>query len=239
LPTLAPPPLAAPWGKAYFAEVGGLMDSVRSRMIAAVKARLPGHATGDALDAIGRDRQLIRADAESDAAYSARLLAAWDTWAQAGSHVGLLKAIALLGLPVGATGATIVQQNGIYSQLVGGGLVRGALQTCVNFKDLTGAVTARPGWMFEGRDTFWSEFGLLFPADVPGLTVGSTLAGRLNDVVRKWRPARIYVGAWVLVSGRTLGWPLGSRTLATEPALGGNVVRYLPPPGGNQIGYTP
>jgi hypothetical protein len=255
LPSVAPPWLARAVGAAYFRVVGGVMDSVRQRLVEAAKVRMPSFAAAmgasDALEAIGRDRLLPRGAAESDIPYALRLVGAWDTWGGdntpltgkgggAGAHLGLLNALALLGLPTGPTGATIVQQNGRYAQLDGDGLlVLGDLMTCINRQDLTGAVNARPGWTFEGRDNFYSEFGMVFPADVPALTAGSVLAAQLEAAAARWKPGKaVYVGAWVIEAGRTLGWPTG-RTLGTDPNLGGNTIRYLPPAGGNRIGYTP
>jgi hypothetical protein len=152
----------------------------------------------------------------------------------------MLNALALLGLPTGTSGMTIVQQNGRYTQLVSGALTLGTLMSCINRVNLAGTVPGNlKGWTFEGRDLFFSEFGIVFPADVAALTVGSVLASQLNDAVRKWKPGKaVYVGCWVIVAGKTLGWPAGARTLATDGNLGGNTIRYIPPAGGNQIGYS-
>jgi hypothetical protein len=247
---------AAPWlaqtvGYPYWQKIGLLFDSVRDRIVQGVKVRWAGFAPTDALDEIGRDRQLPRSSGEGDVAYAVRLVKAWTTWGGdntpltgtgggAGSHLALLNALALLGLPTGTTGATIVQQNGRYAQLVAGVLTYGTLMNCINRQDLTGAVPGNlKGWTFEGRDQFYSEFGIVFPADVAALTVGSVLASQVNAVARKWKPGKaIYVGCWVIATGRTLGWPTG-RTLGTDPNLGGNVIRYIPPPEGNRIGYSP
>lgn len=245
------PWLAGPVGSAYWTKVGALFDQVRDRLVLALLARFPTYAPTDALNEIGRDRKLPRHTGESDAAYATRLRAAWTIWGQdntpltgigggGGSHLAMLNALAGLGLPTGATGMTIVQQNGRDSQLVSGALSLGTLMSCVNRQNLLGAVPGNlPGWTFEGRDTFWSEFGILFPVDVAGLTSGSLLHQQINVEVMKWKPAKgVFVGTWVIQTGRTLGWPTG-RTLGTDPNLGGNVIRYLPPPGGNRIGYSP
>lgn len=249
LPTIAPPWLGPEAGDDYWTQVGVVFDSVRTRAITAGKARFPSFAPTDALDAIGADRKLPRGAGETNADYAARLRAAWETWGGddtpltgvgggAGTHLAMLRALALLGLPVGVDGVTIVQQNGWFSQLVDDLVVISPLMDCINRTDLSGAVNPRPGWTFEGRDNFYSEFGLLFPVDVPALTVGSQLALSLFDTVNKWRPAKaLFIGTWV-IEGITLGWPTG-RTLGTDPVLGGNVIRYLPPAGGNRIGYYP
>jgi hypothetical protein len=250
LPAIAPPWLARGNGELFFQQVGTVFDSVRDRAVDATRARFPGFGAGASLDEIGRDRQLPRGDAEADEDYAARLLDAWAIWGGdntpltgegggAGAHLSLLRALALLGLPDGTDGMTIVQQNGRTAQLVSDALSLDVAENCINRQNLTGSITVRPGWTFEGRDTFYSEFGLVFPVDVPTLTAGSQLAASLNATVRKWKPSKaLFVGTWVIESGLTLGWPTG-RTLGGDPDLGGNVIRYIPPPEGNRIGYTP
>lgn len=249
LPKTLPGPLQGPNGKKYFRAVGRRMDSLVQLFREAVLARLPNTAPSDALPEIGQERGLPKGSGESNAAWSARLVDAWDAWGGddsvgggGGSHFGMLKQIALLGLPTGTTGVTIVQQNGRYSQLDGSGnLVIGTLMNCVNRMDLTGVVNSRAGWTFEGRDNFYSEFGIVFPADVGALRAGTATAAKLNEVVEKWRPAKaLYVGCWVIQTGRTLGWPTG-RTCGTDPNLGGNTIYFIPGSRGDhtRIGYSP
>lgn len=193
---------------------------------------------------------------ETDTAYAARLLDAWKIWGgddtpvtgkggPAGSHLGILNALKAAGFPTGSTGATIVQYNGTYSQLDGSGnLVFGDLMQCIHRADLTGALTSPRGWMFDALDSqirtgetsgpaHWASFGVVFPADVSGLdnTYGNAKKSVLNETVRRWRPAKAwYRGAWVVVgSAKPLGWPVPSRTLVTEPALGTGTVRFIDP----------
>lgn len=256
-PLIVPGWLRGLWGKRYFTALGKRMDALAQSWREAVLARLPGTVNGvniapsKALDLIGEERGLPRATAEADPAYAARLENAWDAWqgdnvpltgvgGGGGSHLGMLLNLALLGLPTGTSGITIVQQNGRYSQLVAGALSLGALMTCINRQNLTGAVPGNlPGWTFEGRDNFWPEFGIVFPADVAALTVGSTLAASLNAVVNKWKPGgKLFIGTWVITAGHLLGWPTG-RVFGSVGNLGGNTMRYIPPAEGNQIGYLP
>jgi hypothetical protein len=243
LPSIAPPWLQGPIGKKFWQSVGQVMDAHRARITDGTKARFPGYAATDSLDAIGADRQLPRALGESDEDYAARLEAAWTTWGEhpeegggAGSHLALLRQLAAHGFVMGATGTTIVQQNGRYSQLDGSGdLVLGTLMECVNRMDLTGAVPGdTPGWTFDGRPDFYSMFGILFP-DNQGFELPL-----LNRLVEKWKPAKaLYIGAWRIVTGTLLGWPPTGRTLGTEPNLGGNSMLYhLPASGDNRIGYS-
>jgi broad specificity phosphatase PhoE len=239
LPKTLPPWLRGPWGTKFHASVGKRMDVIVERYRQAGFTRLPllAAANGDdeALAEIGHDRQLPRGPGESAEAYGDRLWRAWEAWAGdntpgtgvgggAGSHLGMLNAIAAAGMPTGPTGATIVQQNGRWAQLdVGGNLVLGTLMDCVNRMDLTDTVNPRPGWTFEGRPNFYSAFGIVFPEPA---TIDTAA---LNGAVAKWKPSKaLYIGAWVIgAASQTLGWPTG-RTLGTEPNLGGNTVTFYP-----------
>lgn len=197
-------------------------------------------SNSEALNEIGDDRQLPRGVGESDYAYAPRLKGAWETWTKAGSHHGMLLALKHAGLPGGSTGVTIVQHNGRYAQLDGSdALVLGDLLICINRCDLLGAnIGTLRGWMDDWRDHFYSYFAIVLPADVASLTAGSALAARVHAVAKKWRPAKThYVGVFVLVAGRMLGWPLTGQ-MSTMGNLGTHTVRYLRPPGGPGIGYT-
>lgn len=247
LPRIIPPPMRGPWGQRFGEAVGGRMDAIAQRFREAVFARFPRLAASDALDAIGRDRLLPRGSGEADDAYAARLENAWALWGGdntplsgkgggAGAHLGMLLAIKTAGIATGPNGATIVQQNGRYAQLdANGELVLGTLMNCVNRVNLLGAIESRAGWTFDGRDNFYSVFGIVFPQNT------LVVAARLNEAVEKWKPSKaLYAGAWVLQSGSLLGWPAGGRTLGTEPVLGGNVALYIYPPRGHDelLGYS-
>jgi hypothetical protein len=251
-----------PWfgedGRLMMEAAGERLDAVAQLLRDALAARLPEKAPADALPYIGQDRQLPQGPAESNSAYATRLRNAWEIWGGdntpltgkgggAGSNLGILNALKAAGYPTGATGATIVQQVGRvsgpnpeknrgYAQLDGSGnLVLGALMTCVNRQDLTGAVNPRPGWTFNQLDNFWSVFGLVFP------TTTTVNAAEINAIVKKWRPAKaLFIGTWVITAGRLLGWPTG-RTLGTDPNLGGNTRTFYPGPDGEDTlgGYYP
>jgi hypothetical protein len=230
LPRLLHPPLRGPWADKYLGAVGGQMDALIERFRSAVLARFPNAAlaASDALDEIGKARKLPRGDGESDESYADRLYHAWEAWGGdntpltgvgggAGSHLGVLNALRAAGIPTGPTGATIVQQNGRYAQLdLLGNLVLGDLMNCVNRQTLDGSTLTRPGWVFDGRDNFYSVFGIVFdPA-------------ALNTAVEQWRPSKaLYIGAWIIRSGNILGWPPG-RTLGSGGTLGGNVSTFIP-----------
>jgi hypothetical protein len=213
LPRRLPPPFGAS-GRALAAAFGQRLDTLVDLFREAVHARLPGLCPADALPLIGTERSLPQAVGETDADYATRLKGAWDIWAGdntpvtgtgggGGSPLGLLNALKAAGFPTGATGATIVYQNGRYAQLdAGGEVVLGTLMVCANRVNLLGAVQARPGWTFNTNDNFHSIFGILFPVAT------TVVAGTINSIVVKWRPGKaLFVGTWVLTSGRLWGWP--------------------------------
>jgi hypothetical protein len=238
LQTQGPSWILDPNGKALAKTTGAAYDVERDRILQAVLKRFPTAgqldtdpasatfgqlliAPDDALEQIGDDRMLRRGVGETSASYAARLLGAWDTWPLAGSHYGILRALALAGY----VDPIIVQDNGRWSRLTGStgtiaDLTIGSLMGCKNR-------SAHPGWFFDYVTTFYSRFGIVFEADASNL---QTLSGQaiLNEIVSEWGPERIFVGTWVaLAGGKLLGWPL-SRVLGGGETLGGNSVRFIP-----------
>jgi len=233
LQTQGPSWILGPQGKALARTTGAAYDAQRDRILQAVLARFPTAgqldtsgqlqiAPSDALDEIGADRQLPRGPGESDAAYAARLQAAWDIWPFAGSHYGVLRALK----GAGYVGAITVQDNGRWGQLTGSAgtiadLTLGSLMTC---KDRT---NNPPGWTFDPRTYFYSRMGLVFAATAANL---ESVSGQaiLNALVNEWRPAgTAFVGTWVILAGNVLGWPL-ARALGGGENLGGDSVRFIP-----------
>lgn len=245
VPRRLPPPFGDD-GRALGAAFGQRLDMLVRLFREAVHARLPSLCPDDALPYIGTERGLPKGQGETSSAYNARLKDAWTIWGGddtpitgvgggGGSHLGMLNALKSAGFPTGSTGATIVQQNGRYSQLdSAGALVLGTLMTCESRQNLAGAVQARPGWTFGPLDNFHSVFGLLFPA---ATTVD---AGVINSIVEKWRPAKaLFFGTWVITAGRVWGWPLDGEW--GDGVWGGNTVAFHPGPNGEAtlFGYYP
>ncbi len=153
-------------GEKWWGAVGRFFDDYVSRVKQAAKADAPSLGAADGLDDIGDDRLLPRGPSESEASYRARLKDAFDKWALAGAHKGLLLELKAMGFPMGTDGAHIVQYNGRYTYLDSNDdLVVGNLMNCVNRPDLTGAINPQPGWVFDAPDTLWSKFGILFPKE--------------------------------------------------------------------------
>lgn len=236
LPGQGPDWLMGPNGQALKAALGAELDYHEDRVRWGVRARFPtkgsadkatggiGPAPDDALAQIGFDRMLRRGPGELSGAYAARLQNAWDAWAFAGSHYGLLRALQIAGY----ADMKVVQQNGRYAYLSGtagdlSDLSFGSLMTCATRAWL-------PGWTFDWRDEFYSQFGLVFTSYAENISE-SNESGQaiLNEIVREWKPAKAYyAGAWVIRSGMLLGWPT-ERTLGTDPNLGGNDTYCIKP----------
>ncbi len=216
LPKFAPTWLQAQWGAAMLATIGGELDDQRELMTAATRARFPGDAPADALPRIGDDRLLERGSGESDLAYAARLIAAWDAWALAGSRRAILLQLKIAGF----TGMYLMQRNGRRSSLDGSDNL---------------VMTPGPGWAWDYRGPEWfNQFGVVFGVDVPSLTYVSGVlsddATKLNRIVHRWKQGRaMFMGTWILESGQLWGWPL-SRTWGGVGVLwGSGVSRFIPP----------
>lgn len=203
-------------------DLGSEKDIQFERARQAVLSNNPTTCPPDALDTIGQERQLPRATTEvsdgggpNDQAYAARLLAAWDTWALAGSHGALLQALARAGFPTGDPGgAHVMQRIKLYSWLAANVPTFGS----------------HPTWMFDGSGTsVWNQFGIIFGADVAGLTVGSASAKTLNGLAAAWKPGKArFMGTWIVLSGAVWGWPVGATWGSAGRTWGGSV-RYVPP----------
>lgn len=183
----------------------------------------------DALGFIGQERQLPQAAGESTANYRERLRVCWDRadgWSFAGSHGSLLFALERAGFPQGTpNGAHIMQRINLYSWLAAGAAGDPSRIT----------FGTHPIWTFDGSPpSVWNQFGLVFGADVVGLTVGSDMAKTLNGLVATWKPAKArFMGTQVVVAGPTWDWPIGvawndvGRNWGDGITTG--VTRFIPP----------
>lgn len=82
---VAPPFLQGPWATAWLTAQGQGMDAIQARLYAARRMSLPGVGDASALPYLGLDRVLTQGANESNAAFGARLSAAFDTWQRAGN----------------------------------------------------------------------------------------------------------------------------------------------------------
>jgi hypothetical protein len=246
------------WGTKFWKSIGKVLDSQNDLLRDAQSVRTPDGAVelgmADALDRQGDDRLLPRggttptATDESDAAYAARLKAAWTTWGQdpedgggAGSVFGILSQLKLAGFPIepsGAnltSGAVLVNHNGRLFQLYQDALnIAGTTDVCINRQNIDGSVSGTlNGFTLDARDQFYSRWCLLFLEDVASLTDTDCPAkARLNQICRRWKSASaIYVGAAIVPADTFLwGWPLGATWGAWRATWGtGTTARFINP----------
>lgn len=95
---ISPPWLLRTWGDPLIATFGDAQDEHHARTKAAVKARYPLQAPLDAVSRIGDDRGLSQAWSGHDAretydAWRLRLSDAWALWMDAGTDLGILRAL--------------------------------------------------------------------------------------------------------------------------------------------------
>ena len=90
---LTPAFLSGRFGQAWYQAHGQIVELSAVHVRDAIKARFPATAETDAKDAIGEDRILPRAPAETDAAFQTVLEGAHDLWARAGTHQGIVNAL--------------------------------------------------------------------------------------------------------------------------------------------------
>lgn len=90
LTKLVPPWLQRAAGSLFLGAHGDALDELVAKAKDATKAGFVGLAPSDALPYHGLERLLPRWPTETDAEHRARLVAAWDTWATAGTSDGPL-----------------------------------------------------------------------------------------------------------------------------------------------------
>lgn len=187
---LAPTALLGPAGRALQGGLGDVKDSLVAATKAAVKARLPLLAPRGALDLLGAERCMVRGVAETDAAFAARVAAAWTSLAQHGSAQGVLQQLYAMA-PSART----------YDLIYG--------QTVVQI-DSAGTITTST---IGAAGTAWHHVGLVFPvaAQAPAQTAQNSEVDAIRQLMRLWLPAFCVLDAiTVIVSGNT--WSLPART---------------------------
>jgi hypothetical protein len=195
--SLVPTTHQRPTGQAFQGALGDVEDSFIDRAKQAVKARFPLLAPPDALDAIGVERQIPRGPGEANAAYAARLVAAFETWPNAGTPYGMLRAFY-------ATGYT----NVVLAQ------VRGGKQYTL---DASGAlvISSAGSWTptYVG-DPFWNTFDAIFAPPLPASWVSggapastSNEANFIRSIIRLWKPSYARARRIIIETGPLWGFP--------------------------------
>lgn len=96
----APTFLSGRWGTAWLSSMGSAKNVSVDAAIAAVNCRFIANSSispDDALVAVGHDRGLEQVPGETNDAYRARLVDAWNAYQWAGTKKGLLDQLAIVG----------------------------------------------------------------------------------------------------------------------------------------------
>ena len=86
-------------GLAWHTALGGAQDAEMALLRVAALARLPTYCPDDGLDLLGQAYALPRYPSEANAAYRARLAAAFPTWAKAGTVQAIIDQLVAFGIP--------------------------------------------------------------------------------------------------------------------------------------------
>ena len=94
----APPWLLGEWGEKFLAVIGDAKEAQSELAREAVKARMSELAPADALVRIGADRMVLQAPGETDTAFRARLLTAFEIAHARGTEQGIKDLLGAAGM---------------------------------------------------------------------------------------------------------------------------------------------
>lgn len=192
---------------------GVAIDAVGAWAQQGVRARWPSEAPSDALGHIGNDRNIERGPSQSDAGYGEQLRQAFDTWRLAGNGATILKQLRAYFAPGGGPPMRAVSDRNIWHEIDSGtGAVTRTKVTPDNWVwDAFHGVANRwrRGWvivdvssMFTidrwGDPGDWGDGGV-WGSDAPYDTLVSW-----RNIIKKWKPAHIYVPTVILSFDPTL-----------------------------------
>ena len=179
---IVPPRFKFPNSQTIEGVYGAEKDTEAERARAqGILPNLPGTAPPDALPIIAAERQLRRASSDTDTSFGEYLRTAWDTQYRSGLHRRVLEELDRAGFPMGdPDGAHVMQRYKRYSWLTASGGL---------FTEGT-----HPVWTFDGAPlTLNTQWGLVFGADVVGLSDGTPSAETLNDICDRLGPQKVRV----------------------------------------------
>ena len=94
---ISPPWLRGVRGASFISGLGTALDESTALTITGILARFADRAPEDALIFLGTERALIRYSGESNDAFRARVLGAWDFWQWAGTEYGMRRWLKVAG----------------------------------------------------------------------------------------------------------------------------------------------
>jgi hypothetical protein len=211
---LTPSWLRQPKGAAFMRALGDSRDWMADRVRQSVLSRFFLHATRDALNYGGTERQLIRAPADTDAQFAERLRIAWDTWKWAGTPFGILSEMKASGYP----DVSLVIALGKRYRLDTDG-------TLLTTDGDTGTFTFTTG--------FWNEFRVVFdalPAHWSGVVPSSTSeeANKVRGIIKRWKPGHAIFDGIVILNGQNV-WGYGGLTWGQASLTWGSTATYWLP----------
>lgn len=228
---LTPSPLRGPNGERWASGLGAAKDDLVARAKQAVYLGGVSDDTGrgretptDGLAYLGRDTDIARLPAESNADYRARLALAWETHGWAGTAYGIAYALSLTGLKLTGT-RTVAQAEW---SLVPDGLT--GLWSRFWLYVWTGAL--RVGRFTSGP---WAQIGgaassialtTIGSFAIGTGTIGSTLStADLREIrltLAKWKSSRDRVPSMTITNGNVIGMP--GLTIGSGWAIGGSQI---------------
>lgn len=178
--SLCPPRLkTGEWERRFVTVCGELLNMWMDGASYAIRSRFVSDCPSDGLGYLGSDRVLIRGPAEPDAAWRARVDAAWETWPWAGSvapEYGLIRQLAAFGYTDGTDVPVFLE-----SQDVGA----------------------------PSRASGWSRFWVVVPPTCHSYTTAVPTSDQelVKRILRQFRPGEVICDSVVfVVTGRLWDW---------------------------------
>jgi hypothetical protein len=206
---IVPTWLRGRFGGGWMESLGLVQDGQVEAARQAVLARFVTRAPVDGLPLLASERQLERLPPDTDDSWRARLLAAWDWWAWAGTKRGIRDILLATGY------ATGVEIRNAHEWPSGPGVQGWATFWVI----LTGH-----GWTDDGT---WGDPGTWGDGGTWGSSASPEEVDRVLRLVRQWKPAEAYCGGvLVMLGGELWGFPEG--TWGDPGVWGGSSIRWLP-----------
>lgn len=194
---LSPGFLQGPQGERYLWAMTLLADLSQERLFQAVAARFPTQCDGTVLPELAHDRQLIRGNHESDAAFVARLVAWRETWRLAGHAYAILDNLAGYFSPAAVPIRIWTNAGMVYTRAADG---------TKSWGKYLGT------WDWDGETTYWSRFWVVIyppsslwttaPAEGAGpwdLTASKSEVKDVRRIIYQFKPLHARC-EWIVVA---------------------------------------